>query len=145
MKEKLAPFKGIYQTGATMREFIEAYHEDVSFLDELSVEECFYKVAHLPYIEDPKDAEAVQRPMATFSPSATFRDCDDKMVALGACLKRRGYKFDIVAVSEDPKSDVHHVVLYADLGKAGKHFLDPTYPHNIFLEHNPFYEVVRIG
>lgn len=144
MKLTEQKFKGIYQTGAKMRELVKKYHNDVKELDSLSVEECFYFIAKLPYIEDPEDGEYLQRPKATLSSDAFFRDCDDKCIALGACLYRRGIPFQFVAVSEDPREDIHHVVIYADLGEIGDHFLDATYPENEFLKHKPFYEIALI-
>lgn len=144
MKITEQPFKGIYQTGAKMRQFVKKYHSDVKHLDALSIEECFYLIANLPYIADPEDGEYIQRPKATLSDEAFFRDCDDKCITLGACLYRRGVPFQFVAVSEDPMEEIHHVVIYADLGEMGSHFLDATYPENEFLKHNTFYETVLI-
>lgn len=144
MKKTVLKLKGIHQTGKAMKALILGYHSDVAFLDGESLESCFYTIAKLPYIADPENDEAIQRPKATFSSDAEFRDCDDKCIALGACLYRRGIPFEIWAVSESPLEDIHHVVLKADLGKYGVHFLDCTYPENEFLNHKPFYKLERI-
>ncbi len=118
------------------------YNADSSFMDEYSLEECFNFIGNLPYIADPLDGEYIQRPKYTYSDDATFRDCDDKCIALGSCLIRRSIPFKFVAVSEDPKDEIHHVVIKAKLPKeyGGWVFLDCTYPENNFLEHNTFYK-----
>lgn len=146
------PNLSIELTGQKMAEVVELYNEDVAFLDDESLLYCFDYVARLPYLADPKDGEYISRPQASLSPSARFRDCDDKAIILGCCLYRRDIDFYFVAVSEEPDCDFHHVLIEIARpekdfvnGKLQKiKFLDCTYPENEFGLHNKFFKKKRI-
>lgn len=153
MKLERFEMDSIFATGALMAETVAKYHEDVSFLDDESLEYCFHYVASLPYIPDPEDGEYLSRPKASLSPNAKFRDCDDKAIILGCCLYRREIPFYFIAVSENKNKDIHHVLI--ELAKPEKdktlqgfnkkvRFLDATYPENEYGLVKKFYKKVRI-
>lgn len=123
--------KSVQETGEKMVYLVKNYYTDLIRFYNFSIKEFFEVVRKLPYIPDVAKIEVIHRPGFTLSESVKFRDCDDKMVLMGAFLYMKKIIFRFIAVSDMPNRKLHHVLIEAIIGGQPRQ-LDPTYPKNFF-------------
>jgi hypothetical protein len=129
------PLKNVKYTGKLMRELSVRYANDVSMFAHLSIIEFYDMVKNIPYKEDPKKVEFLQRPYYTLNQRGKGGDCDDKCIVMGAYLALAGIPFRFVAYGKKADGRLHHVIVEAlitnDNNTQGKWVhLDPTYSYN---------------
>lgn len=130
------PLKNVKYTGKLMEELSIRYQDDVAEHCHLSLMQFYDLVKNIPYKEDPKKIEFLQRPYYTLNQRGQGGDCDDKCICLGSYLTIAEIPFRFVAVGKDggPKGRLHHVVVEALLddptGRKIWFHLDATYNFN---------------
>jgi len=139
----MKPLKDVYQTGTQMERLTRSYHADMKMFDAHSLEQVFNFIKSLPYKADPQNIEFLSRPAFTIQNGAQYRDCDDKCIALGAYLYRKGVPFRFVAVSNFQGQPIHHVLIQAKIN-GRKRIIDATYPQNRLYHFKPILEFVPI-
>jgi len=141
IKEKL---KDRIQSGRHMERIIKTYSDDISPLDDLSLNEYFDFIKKIPYQEDGQN-EMLDRPKELLNPKKwPGLDCKKKAILMASYLQKRGLKWALVAVCEKLGDDIHHVYT---LLKNGTRFypLDPTFSTAKFLKINRPYKAEIIG
>ncbi len=132
------PHKGRAQTARWMYYLAEKFAGDLGPLGQMSLPEFHRYVANLPYRNDEiawgdPFREVVARPgyilQMAGSPNIRGVDCKKKAILIGAWSKLNGLPWELVAMSEQPDKEVHHV--FPLVGVAGKWLnADATYAKN---------------
>lgn len=125
------------QTGSLIYEGAEYYQDLGKYLD-TSLKDFFNFVSSIPYLEDDGKTEIVSRPLYLIHKKFNLKglDCKKKAVLMGAWFNAHGTPWRLVAVSERPDKEIHHVFVQAYLG--GKWMnIDPTYPEFKLFESKP--------
>lgn len=121
--------QGVKTTGRLMRRLAVVFSGDVMPYVTLSLQAFYDKVRNIPYHEDPKGIELVQRPALTLNGQGLGGDCDDKAICMAAYLHLHDIKFRIVAAGRDLNGPLHHTWVQGYInGKWSD--LDPTYQWN---------------
>lgn len=113
------------QSGRSIYRMAEFYRDLGPYLD-TSLNQFFTLVKNVPYVEDQGD-ELTARPKYYLNGTLDALDCKKKMVLIGAWLNAHGIDWRLVAVSEYPNQEIHHVLIQAWIDKKWK-AIDPTYP-----------------
>jgi transglutaminase-like putative cysteine protease len=132
------PLKNVKYTGQLMRELAIKYQNDVSMYAHLSFMEFYDKIKNIPYKEDPKKQEFLQRPYYTLMQRGKGGDCDDKSICIGAYCAIAKIPFRFVAVGKKSNGRLHHVIteVLIDNSRNNKSewrwvHIDPTYAFNV--------------
>lgn len=129
------PLKNVKYTGDLMRTLSVKYCNDVAPLCHLSLIQFFDRIKKIPYKEDPKKQEFLQRPYYTLTQRGKGGDCDDKAICMGAYLAIAKIPFRFVACGKEEGGRLHHVITEALLeNNNGSHtwvHLDATYSYNV--------------
>lgn len=130
------PHKGRADTGRWMYYLAEKYAGDVAALGALSLPEYFRLVSNMPYKNDEtafRDPfrEVVARPAFILQMAQNDRiggiDCKKKAILIGAWSQLNGLPWELVAMSEQPDKEIHHVFPLVLLGNKWIN-ADATYP-----------------
>lgn len=125
MKIGIERLQSRVQTGTAIYKMAE-YYEDLGKLLDLTLQDFFNYVKKIPYIEDSEN-EIVSRPKYILSKTLPGADCKKKAVLIGAWLTAHGIPWRLVAISERPDRQIHHVFPQAFLLDKWK-TIDATYP-----------------
>jgi len=134
------------QTGKEIFKMAEYWHDLDKFgMLDLTLIDYFNFVASIPYIEDPNGSEIVARPKYLLNQKYFKKlDCKKKAVLIAAYLNAHGYKpggktgkaWRIVAVSEKPNKEIHHVFIQALINEKWR-TIDPTYAEYRLFDGKP--------
>lgn len=124
------PLKNVRHTGTLMVRLAQRYAADLAPFAHNSPEEMFDTLKKIPYHEDPKGHEFLQRPYFTLRGDTLGGDCDDKAIVTGAFCVLHGWPFRFQAMGRYKDQPFHHVATDIMLGGKWLHF-DPTYAHQI--------------
>lgn len=129
------PLKNVKYTGKLMRELSIRYQGDVAEFGHLSLLQFYDKIKNIPYKQDPKKQEFLQRPYYTLNQRGKGGDCDDKCICLGAYCALAKIPFRFVALGKTPKGRLHHVIIEVLIGNHRGELrwihLDCTYSFNV--------------
>lgn len=143
MKKTVVPLTSLYQTGSKMLYLVKRYWSDIGDLVNLDFETYFHKIASLPYIADPKNIEAIQRPLYSLSDNAYFRDCDDKAILIGCWCYGNTVPFRFIACSYELKDPPHHAIIEVKADE-GPMYVDATYPNTPYPRDRDFYNIKNL-
>ena len=121
------------QTGTAIYESAKFYQDLGSQLD-TSLRDYFNFVKNIPYLEDNGKIELVSRPKYLINRRFNLKglDCKKKSVLMGAWFNAHNTPWRLIAVSERPDKEIHHVFVQAKINNAWEN-VDPTYPeYNLF-------------
>jgi len=129
------PHQGRAQTGRWMYHLAEKYADDLGALGRMPLMEFHSLVRNIPYASDDRAwgdplREVVARPAYILemlkSQRVTGIDCKKKAILQGAWATSNGVPWELVAMSERPDKEIHHVFPLFRLG--GKWVnMDATY------------------
>lgn len=125
------------QSGQRIYESAEFFQDLGPYLD-LSLHDFFNFVKNIPYKEDKKGLELTSRPKYLIHRRYNFEglDCKKKAILMGAWFNAHNIPWKLVAVSEDPQADIHHVFVQAYLNGEWKN-IDPTFHYFELFEPKP--------
>jgi len=123
------PLKNVKYTGKLMRELSVRYQTDVAMYGHLSFIEFYNLIKNIPYKEDPKKQEFLQRPYYTLTGRGKGGDCDDKCICIGAYCAMAEIPFRFVACGALDNGRLHHVIVEVLIDNQWVH-VDPTYAFN---------------
>lgn len=112
------------QSGRSIYRMAEHFRDLGPYLD-TTLSQFFDLVKNAPYIEDTVD-EVTARPKYYLSGILDGMDCKKKMIFMGAWLNAHGIPWRLVAVSENPDKEIHHVLIQANIQNNWKN-IDPTF------------------
>lgn len=121
--------RGVMSTGTLMRRVAIAFASDVTRYVTMSPLQFYEKVRSLPYREDPKEMEFLQRPAYTLAGLGAGGDCDDKAIVMGSFFHLNKVKFRFIAAGRNKNGPLHHTWVQAYIGNEWVDF-DPTYAWN---------------
>lgn len=128
------PLKNVKYTGQRMRELAVLYQNDVAMHGHLSFMQFYDLIKNLPYKNDPKKQEFLQRPYYTLTQRGQGGDCDDKCICIGAYCAIAKFPFRFVACGKMENGRLHHVIteVLMDNDKGVKSWIhvDATYAYN---------------
>jgi len=135
-----AKFENLYdraQTGAAIYKSAEYFRDLGNYLD-LSLSDFFDFVRRIPYLEDSEPTELVARPQFLIHKKHGLKglDCKKKAVLMGAWFNAHNTPWRLVAVSERPDKQIHHVFpqFFDDNGWQNA---DATYPDYRLFDRKP--------
>lgn len=140
MKKTIVPLTSLYQTGHKMLYLVKQYWDDIGSMVDWPFLQYFNFVAELPYIADPKNIEAIQRPKFSLSSDAYFRDCDDKALLIGCWCYGNHVPFRFIACSYEKKDAPHHAIIEVESDN-GPMYVDATYPGTPYPADRNFYNI----
>lgn len=143
MIKTIVPLTSLYQTGAKMLYLVKRYWEDLGEMVDWDFESYYRFIADLPYIADPKNVEAVQRPKYSLAPDAYFRDCDDKAILIGCWCYANRVPFRFIACSYEKKDAPHHAIIEVESDE-GPTYVDATYPNTPYPRDREFYNIKNL-
>ncbi len=132
------PHRGRAQTARFMYWLAEKFAGDLGNLSRMSLPEFHAFVARLPYRNDEMAygdpyREVVARPGYILDMAKNDQiqgiDCKKKAILIGAWSKLNGLPWELVAMSEQPNKEVHHVFPLVGLGDQWVN-ADATYSRN---------------
>lgn len=139
IKRKIEPLRSREQTAAMIFESAEYYRDLGDYLDS-SLQQFFDFVRQIPYREDPSDMEVVMRPKYMLYGNGSLQlaglDCKKKSILIGAWLNAHGIPWRLLAVSERPDKQIHHVFVQAKIEGQWRN-IDPTLSSYKLFEAKP--------
>ena len=103
------------------------FYNDLGNLLDTSLTQFFNFVKDIPYKEDSDPNEIVSRPKWLLDKKLfPGLDCKKKATLMGAWFNAHGVPWRLVAISERPDKQIHHVFVQALLEGKWKN-VDPTY------------------
>lgn len=114
------------------------YFRDLGKYLDLTLKDFFNFVRDIPYKEDADGIEVTSRPKYLISKRYNFEglDCKKKATLMGAWFNAHGIPWRLVAVSEKPDKEIHHIFTQAKLNGEYRN-VDPTYSHFKLFEGKP--------
>jgi len=140
MIKTIIPLTSLFQTGSKMLYLTKRYWTDIGNKVDWSFQDYFRFIADLPYIADPKNIEALQRPLYSLSNEAYFRDCDDKSILIACWCYGNYVPFRFIACSYELKDSPHHAIIEVESDE-GPMYVDATYPDTPYPRDRDFYNI----
>jgi hypothetical protein len=122
------------QTGREIKRLAKKYYNDLGNFLETPLDKFYSYVKNIPYQEDPRGQEIVKRP--AYLLSGRTKDCKKAAVLIGSWLEAHGIPWRLVAVSERPDREIHHVFNQARIDGEWKN-IDATYPDYKLFQPKP--------
>jgi len=140
VKGKIQSLESRAQTGTEIYQSA-AFYPDLGNHIDTTLTQFFNFVKNIPYIEDMDRAELISRPKYLLHRrNFAGLDCKKKATLIGAWLNAHGLipgkDWHLVAISERPDKEIHHVFVQARFNKQWKN-LDPTYPEYKIFDPKP--------
>jgi len=120
------------QSGRSIYRSAKYFNDLGQYLD-TTLSEFYNHVKNIPYKED-ESAEIVGRPKYLFDFPAL--DCKKKAVLIGSWLEAHGIPWRLIAVSERPDRQIHHVFNQAWINNNWRN-IDATYSDYKLFEAKP--------
>jgi len=133
MKVGVSDLKSRAQSGKSIYRMANYYRDLGKNLD-TTLSQFFDFVRNIPFEEDPLLAEITSRPLYLLDRvKFPALDCKKKAVLMGAWFNAHNIPWRLVAVSEKPDKQPHHVFTQAKIEGEWR-AIDPTYPHYMLFE-----------